>query len=271
MSYLSSNLNALIGAVKRAAAPANRDFSEIEKLQTSVRGLNEFAISSIRRVAGNLRQELSKIRPGFAFAEDNKPQPAGPHFIVCTLDGVINFSRGIPELAVSVATCENGQITTAVIYNPATEECYFAEKGNGAYKEGFRSHERLRVSLRKDIADSMISVQSQMDDQGQTSDQACQDIRNKIIAEQGFVRNFGCTALDLARVAAGKMDAAVSAHNTMSQIAAGILLVKESGGLVLEMHQKDPRSEDIASVLASGNVVASNANIGKKVIELINK
>ena len=271
MSYLSTNLNALIGAVKRAAAPANRDFSEIEKLQSSVRGLNEFVIASVKRVAGNLRQELSKIRPGYAFAEDNKPQPAGPHFIVCTLDGVINFSRGIPYFAVSVATCENGQITTAVVYNPATEECYFAEKGNGAYKEGFRNHERMRVSLRKDIADSMLSVQSQMDDQGQSSDQDCQAIKNKIIAEQGFVRNFGCTALDLALVAAGKMDATISAHNTMSQIAAGILLVKEAGGSVFEMHQKDTRSEDLASVLSSGNVVASNANIGKKVIELINK
>ena len=271
MSYLSANLNMLINAVKKASASLNRDFSEVEKLQSSVRGYKEFVASAIKKVENNLQVELSKSRPNYAFAENNKPQPSGPHFIVSALDGVVNFAHGIPYFAVSVATYENGQITAAVIYNPATEDCYFAERGRGAYKEGFRNHERLRVSARKDLSECMISARTLPLHENDHEIAAARKIQAQIVPQVNSCRNFGSTALDLAYVAAGKLDAVVSSGNMASEIAAGLLLVKEAGGAVYDIDQKDIRSEDLDLILRSGDVIACNANVGKKISDLLNK
>lgn len=262
MSYLTANMNMLMSAVKKAASSMSRDFSEIEKLQSSVRGHQEFVAAAVKKVEGNLRGELSKARPNYAFAQDGKPQPNAPHFIVSALDGVINFAHGIPHFSISVATVENGVITAAVIYNPATDELYFAEKGNGAYKEGFRNHERLRVSFRKDLPECIFSTLSSKENN---------EVRDRISSEVNALRILGAASLDLAYVAAGKLDATVSLGNSLSEIAAGLLLVKEAGGSVYELHQKDIRSEDLAAVLRSGNIIACNANLGKKIHDLLNK
>lgn len=264
MSYLSPTLSMLMAAVKKVASSMSRDFSEIEKLQSSVKGHREFVLSSIKRAESTLRVELSKARPTFAFAEDGKKRPEGSFFVVSPLDGVLNFSHGIPYFSISVAVCENGILTAAVVYNPAADELYFAEKGNGAYKEGFRNHERLRVSSRKDLSESILSIR--LDDKD--GDAA---IGNKIVSAAGAVRTFGAFSLELAYVAAGKLDSAIGMNKSLSEIAAGILLVKEAGGNILDAHQKDIRSEDLDAVWASGNVVAGNPEINKKVYELLNK
>ncbi len=271
MSYLSANLNMLINAVKKASASLNRDFSEIEQLQSSVRGYKEFVASAIKKVENNLRVELSKSRPAYAFAENNKPQPTGSHFIVSALDGVVNFAHGIPYFAVSVATYENGQITAGVIYNPATEECYFAERGSGAYKEGFRNHERLRVSARKELGECMVAAKTLPTRENERENAICRKIQAHLVPQANACRCFGAMSLDLANVAAGKIDAVVSAGNPTSEIAAGILLVKEAGGAVLDIEQKDIRSEDLDTVLRSGDIIACNANLGKKISDLLNK
>ena len=98
MSYLTANMNMLMSAVKKAASSMSRDFSEIEKLQSSVRGHQEFVAAAVKKVEGSLRAELSKARPNYAFAQDGKPQPNVPHFIASSLDGVINFAHGILSL-----------------------------------------------------------------------------------------------------------------------------------------------------------------------------
>lgn len=267
MSYLTANMNMLMGVVKKAATSLSRDFSEIEKLQSSVRGHQEFVAAAVRKAESSLRTELAKARPNYAFAEDGKPQPNTPHFIVSPLDGVINFAHGVPYFSVSVATVENGVITAAVIYNPATDELYFAEKGNGAYKEGFRSHERLRVSFRKELQESVFSTKIANKDNA--ADYTA--IRESIVPQVSALRVFGATSIDLAYVAAGKLDATISLGNHLSEIAAGILLVKEAGGYIYDVNQKDIRSEDLSAVLRSGNIIACNANLGKKIHDLLNK
>lgn len=267
MSYLTANMNMLMSVVKKAASSLSRDFNEIEKLQSSVRGHQEFVAAAVKKVEGNLRIELGKARPNYAFAEDGKARPDAPHFIISPLDGVINFAHGIPHFSISVSSVENGMITAAVIYNPATDELYFAEKGKGAYKEGFRNHERLRVSFRKELPEcvfsTLISYKENIAEYNA--------IRDRIMPQVNTLRIFGAASLDLAYVAAGKLDATVSLGNSLSEIAAGTLLVKEAGGSVYELNQKDIRSEDLAAVLNSGNIIASNANLGKKVYELLNK
>jgi len=254
MSYISTSLNFLMTSVKKAGGSLTRDFNEIEQLQSSVKGHREFVAAARERTLKALRNELQKGRPNYAVVVDGEAQPNTPHFLIAPLDGVVNFIHGLPYFAVSAAIVENGVVTAGVIFNPASQELYFAEKGQGAFREGFRSHERLRVSGRKDLGEALVSV----DD-------------SAVLPEAGDRRIQGCLSLDLAMAAAGRFDAVVSRGNNAAVIAAGMLMVKESGGYVYELNQKDIRTDDLASVLASGNVIAVNAELGRKVHELLNK
>ena len=254
MSYISVSLNNIINAVKKATSALSRDFGEIEKLQSSVRGHKEFTNAALENLKKALRAELQKIRPDYAVVFEGDEEVSTPHFLVSPFDGMLNFMHGIPSFAVSIATIEKNIITSAVIYNPATTELYFAEKGQGAFKEGFRNHERLRVSARKELADSLIG----------SEDSALQ-------TQVAGIRVSGCIALDLAMVASGKEDALVVQDKTAASIAAGILLVKEAGGLVYELNQKDILTADISSVLLSGNVIAGNQQVAPKLHKLLNK
>lgn len=251
MSYISTNLNLLMTIAKKASGGLSRDFSEMEKLQTSIRGHSEFTKAAVERTVKILRIELQKVRPQYGVVAKGEKAPNAPHFLVSGLDGEINFMHGIPYFAISIAEIVDGAIVSAIIYNPATSDMFFAEKGNGAFKEGYRNHERLRVSARKDLAAAVVVGDSNLQPQ------------------VAAVRNFGAVSLDLANLASGKLDGLVSFGNDAADIAAGILLVKEAGGTVLASSQKDIRSADFGLVLAEGNVIATNAELGKKLFDLV--
>lgn len=267
MSYISPSMTMIISAVKKAANSLNRDFSEIEQLQSSVKNHRDFVVSSYGKIDRALRIELGKVKPDYAIAIEGQPKPQGAYFIVAPIDGLSNFAHGIAHFAISVALFENGVVTAAVIYNPANDEMYFAEKGKGAYKEGFRNHERLRVSARKELSEALLSTLVSYN--SEVSEYI--NIHETIVNSADNVRVFGAVSLDLAYVAAGKLDGTVSLGNKFSEIAAGLLLVKEAGGYILDMNQKDIRSENISLVLESGNLIATNAELSKKVYELLNK
>ena len=267
MSYLSPFMTLLINAVKKAASPLNRDFSEIEQLQSSVKSCKDFVVSAYGKVDRTLRAELGRIKPSYPIAVDGQPRPKGAYFIVAPIDGLSNFAHGIPQFAISVAVFENGAVTAAIVYNPASDELFFAEKGKGAYKEGFRNHERLRVSARKDFSDALIATL--VNYKSDVSEYV--RLHDKLIGAADNVRIQGAVSLDLAYVAAGRFDAAVSLGNKFAEIAAGLLLVKEAGGYVLEMNQPDIRTENLDMVLESGSLIATNAELSKKVYDLIHK
>lgn len=252
MSYISTNLNLLTSIAKKAAGGLSRDFSEIEKLQTSIKGHAEFTKAAIERTLKILTVELQKIRPQYAVVTKGGKVPNAPHFLVSALNGEVNFMHGVPYFALSIAEVKDGNVISAVIYNPATSDMFFAEKGNGAFREGYRNHERLRVSARKDLAGALISG------------------NNDLLSSVAGVRNFGSVSLDLANLASGKLDGVVSMSNDSADIAAGILMVKEAGGQVLAKGQKDIRVSDLGLVLTEGNIIASNAELGKKLFEIVN-
>ena len=249
MSYISTNLNFLIAVVKKASQGLSRDFSEIEQLQSSIKGHKEFTEAAVDRTAKILRSELQKFRPQYAIVAKGDKTPSVSHFLISPLDGATNFMHGIPYFSVSVAEVVGGNMVAAVICNPATSDIYFAEKGNGAFKEGYRNHERLRVAARKDLSKAVVCGQVAED-------------------KVGAIRNFGAVSLDLANVASGKFDGIISKGNTAADIAAGVLLVKESGGRVLALEQEDTRTDDIKLVLSQGNIVASNNDLIKKLVDL---
>ena len=250
MSYISTNLNLLMNIAQKAGTGLSRDFSEIEQLQTSVKGHKEFTKAAYDRTTMILRTELQKVRPQYAVVPVGGKVPNAPHFLISALNGEINFIHGIPYFAVSIAEVVNGAVVSAVIYNPATADMFFAEKGNGAFKEGYRNHERLRVSARKDLSQALIAA-----DAG--------------VSVPATVRHFGSISLDLAALAAGKVDGVVSNGNDAAEIAAGVLLVREAGGQVFAKNQKDIRDADLGLVLSEGNIVAANAELGKKLFESV--
>lgn len=250
MSYISLGLNNIISAVKKAGNTLTRDFNEIEQLQTSVRGHAEFTKSAIERVNKILRVELQKLKPDYAFVSGKEKLPKGSFFVVNALDGKLNFMHGIPYFAVSVAVVENNQVVASVVYNPATSDLYFAEKGRGAFKEGYRNHERLRVSGRKDLKSALLGIK---------------DIKTDV--EVAGYRLQGSQALDLAMLASGKLDALISCDNLIEDFAAGILLVKEAGGYVYEYNQSDIRTDDQLSILESGNLIAGNPELAPKLFK----
>lgn len=268
MSYLSPNLTNLIAAVKKAAASLDRDFGEIEKLQSSVRDYKNFVMNGYNKAERTLKTELSKIRPTYVFAEDGKPRPQGGYFVISPVSGMTNFIHGIPYFSMTVAMCENDAVLAAVVYNPARDEMFFAEKGMGAYKEGYRSHERLRVSARKELSEAVIA--SEVSYHGEKFAEYSV-MHNKLAAVTNGFRSLGDPALELAWVAAGKLDAFVSYAGQPSDITAGMLLVKEAGGYIFDINQKDIRTEDLPAVISSGDIMAVNANLSNRLYDLLNK
>ena len=264
-AYLSPRMTLLINAVKKAAASMDRDFNEIEQLQSSVKGFREFVLGAYGKVNKSLQIELGKIHPDYPLVDEVAKLPAqGGCFLVSSLDGLVNFAHGIPHFAVSVAVYENAEIVCGVVYNPALDNLYFAEKGKGAFKEGYRNHERLRVSARKDMSEALISTLVSYNKSAVEYDR----IQNRIVSACDNVRVSGSCALDLAYVASGKLDAHVSLGNRLADFAAGLLLVKEAGGYIYDINQPDIRSENLKLVIGSGNLIAANAELGKKVCGL---
>jgi myo-inositol-1(or 4)-monophosphatase len=266
MSYLSPVLTLLVNAVKKATTSLDRDFSEIEKLQSSIRNYQTFVTKSYEKVAQVLRNELLRVKPNTPVIDNDIPIAQGPCFLVNPIDGFTNFIRGIPDFATTVAYCENGEVKASVIYNRASDELYFAEKGNGAYKEGFRSHERLRVSPVKEAEQALIAAQI-----GYNYDTPeYNESLLKVLKNSKNIRMTGAVSLNMAYVAAGKNDICLSLGNRFNSVAAGLLLVKEAGGYIYGLNNKKITPEKIDQVVAFNDIAAANNSI-EALVEQITK
>lgn len=267
MSYISPLLTSFVGAVKKSASSLDRDFCELEKLQNSIRGNKNFVFNSYSRLEQNLKVELGKIRADLPIYTPNDKVVAKSYFAISPIEGLINFAHGNPDFAVSAALIENGVLICSVVYNPVRDETFFAEKGKGAYKEGYRSHERLRVSSYKELNGSLFCSTSAVDNE--TFEQTVR-LHKNILKKTGNLRISGSVAMDLAYLAGGKFDGSVSLKNHVCSIAGGLLLVKEAGGSIRAVSQKDRRVEDLAEILKTGDLIAVNFNLNQKVFEIFN-
>ncbi len=263
MSYISPLLTSFVNAVKKSASSLDRDFNELEKLQNSIKGNKNFVFNSYSRIEKNLKTELAKIRPDMPIFTPSDKVTGNSYFAISPIDGLINFAHGNPNFAVCAALVENNTIICSVVYNPSRDETFFAEKGKGAYKEGYRSHERLRVSAVKDLDQALISMSASSDNSAESS-----KIISSVVAKTGDIRISGSYAQDLAYLAGGKLDAFVCLNAHVSSIASGLLLVKEAGGSVRGIKQKDTRIEDLSQIFSTGDLVASNFNLNQKVFEI---
>ena len=258
MAYLSPALSNLVAAVKKAASGIARDFNEIEQLQSSIKDYRGFIVASYDKIEHSLTNDIRAMYPSYPVLGFQDRAQTDTYLCISPIDGITNFAHGIADFAISVAAVEKGVPVMGVVYNPVADELFFAERGKGAYKEGFRNHERLRVSSRKDFANAVASV-------------AHPDAKiiEKLSKSIGHIRISGSSALDFAYLAAGKFDAVVSAKAAYNDIAAGLLLVKEAGGSVFDAEQRDARSEDLAKALKAETIIASNFELNQKFFALM--
>lgn len=249
MAVRSANLNVMCKAVEAAARGLLRDFGEVENLQVSRKGPADFVSTADTRTEKVLLAELTKARPGWGFLLEEAGHIAGEdpnyRFIIDPLDGTTNFLHGLPQFAISVALEERGEIVAGVVYNPVTDEMFWAEKGQGAFLNG----RRLRVSGRRYMNDAIYATGIPF--QGRGDHGLFLNELETIMKMSAGVRRLGAASLDLAFVAAGRFDGFWERDLQPWDIAAGIILVREAGGFVSEF---DARTK----MLESGQIVAGN-------------
>ena len=244
MTSISANLNIMIKATERASKILIRDFGEIEKLQVSKKGPNDFVTNSDLKAEKIIIEELKKAKPHYSIiSEENgieNNRDKNNTWIIDPIDGTINFLHGIPHFAISIALKSNEEIISGIIFDPIKNEMFYAEKDNGSY---FNNH-RIKVSKKNEINDCLFVT------------------GGRIYNEPNLpYRKSGCAALDMAYVASGRYDGYFQQNLNLWDIAAGIISVKEAGGVLNEVD---------LSIHKNIKIIASSTNISTKLIEKLN-
>lgn len=226
----SALLNVMVQAAMKAGRSLARDFGEVQNLQVSLKGPGDYVSQADRRAEKLIYTELSRARPDFGFLMEESGEVEskdGQHrWLVDPLDGTTNFLHGIPVFAVSIALERQGQIVAGVIYNPAMDELYTAERGGGA----FLNDRRLRVAARNKLVDCVIGTGIPHLGRGQHGHYLV-ELRN-IMAETAGIRRIGSASLDLAYVAAGRLDGFWEDGLNPWDVGAAMLMIREAGGFV---------------------------------------
>ena len=247
-------------AARKAAPRLRRDFNEVQQLQVSRKGPADFVSMADTRAEETLVEELKRARPDWGFLLEEGGEIAGdpskPRWIVDPLDGTTNFLHGLPHFAISIAVeeprlgKERGEITQGLVYQPLTDESFWAEKGRGAWLQD----RRLRVSARRDLPDALVATGIPFLGHGDVRQWSA--IFAAVAPEVAGIRRFGSAALDLAWVAAGRYDAFWESDLHYWDVAAGLLLVREAGGFVSDYRGGD-RMLDRSEFLATNDGLAT--------------
>jgi len=252
MAQASANVNVMIKAARKAARTLLRDFGEVENLQVSAKGPGDFVSRADTKAEATIREELTEARPNYGWLGEESAEVKGTdptrRWIVDPLDGTTNFLHGLPHWAISIALEHKGEVVAGVVYDPARDEMFVAEKGAGAYL----NDRRLRVSGRREMTEMIFATGIPFG--GKPS--LPRSLREIAALASGCagIRRFGSAALDLAYVAAGRCDGYWESGLNPWDVAAGILIVREAGGMV------GPLTEG-AEIFAGGGIVAANGAV----------
>lgn len=256
----SANLNVMIKAARKAGRSLVKDFQEVENLQVSRKGAGDFVSKADIAAEKILKEELMGARPTYGWLAEEGGETPGEdptrRWIVDPLDGTTNFLHGLPHWAISIALEHKGKIVSGVIYDPAKDEMFFAEKGTGAWM----NETRIRVSARHRLIESIFATGLPFAGRADLPE-TLQDLARLLPATAG-VRRFGSAALDMAYVAAGRYEGFWERRLNAWDLAAGIIIVKEAGGLAEAM---DPE----ASIVESGEVICANEPIFESFAKVI--
>tara|TARA_A100001037_G_C15078225_1_gene602864 strand:+ start:197 stop:937 length:741 start_codon:yes stop_codon:yes gene_type:complete len=215
MNSISPNLNLMIKASEKASKILIRDFGEVEKLQVSLKGPNNFVTNADRKVEEIIIKELERSKKNFSFLTEEsgfiENKDKDNFWIIDPIDGTTNFLNGVPHFCISIALLIENEIIAGVIYDPIKDEIFYAEKKGGSYL----NNKSIRVSKKNKISDCLYRVNFK------------KNIPNNLI-----IRNTGSAALDLAYVSSGRFDGCLQKNVNLWDIAAGTVLIKEAGGIV---------------------------------------
>ena len=259
MRYLSPALNVMVAAARKAGRGLIRDFGELENLQVSMKGPADFVSTADKRTENQLVEELTRVRPGYGFLLEEGGTLVGPdrthRFIIDPIDGTTNFLHGIPHFAISIGLEREGVLVSGVIFNPVTDEMYVAEKGQGAYL----NDKRLRVAARRKLNESLLATGIPF--LGRAGHDEFSSELAAVMATTTGVRRFGAASLDLAYVAAGRVDGFWERGLSPWDVAAGILLVREAGGVISDL--------DGGADVLGGQILASNEHLHPLILKLL--
>ena len=241
MNSISANLNIMIKASEKASKILIRDFGEIEKLQVSKKGPADFVTNSDLKTEKIIIEELKKAKPNYSIIseengiENNKDK--NNTWIIDPIDGTVNFLHGVPHFAISIAHKSNNEIISGLIFDPIKNEMFYAEKNNGA----FFNNQRIRVSKKNEINNCLFVTGGKVEKEPDLP-----------------FRKSGCAALDMAYVASGRYDGYFQNNLKLWDIAAGIILVKEAGGILNNLD---------LSINENIKIIASSPDINAKLLE----
>ena len=261
----SGLITVMTRAARKAAPRLRRDYNEVEQLQVSKKGPADFVSMADKRAEQTLIEELRAARPDWGFLTEESGEiegdPAKPRWIIDPLDGTTNFLHGVPHFAMSIAVEERkydgrGEITHGLVYQPLTDESFWAEKGRGAWLHD----RRLRVSGRRYLDEALIGTGFPHLGRGNVA--SWSRIYGAIAPEVSGIRRFGAASLDFAWVAAGRLDGFWEDDLDPWDSAAGLLLVKEAGGFVSDYRGQDRMFEQ-------REYLAANADLHSKLHKLL--
>ncbi len=248
----SANLNLMIKAARKAGRGLVKDFREVENLQVSLKGAGDFVSRADIAAEKSIKDDLMGARPTYGWLGEETGETSGAdptrRWIVDPLDGTTNFLHGLPHWAVSIALEHKGEIVAAVVFDPAKDEMYWAEKGQGAWM----NEARIRVSGRKAMSEAVFATGVPFGTK-KTLPATLRDLARLMPACAG-VRRWGAATLDLAYVAAGRYDGYWERELGAWDMAAGLLLVREAGGFIGAVREGH-------EILDSGSVIAANGDL----------
>jgi len=252
MSHQSALITVMVNATRKSARGLIRDFGEAQALQVSKKGIADFVSKADLRAEEAIFEALSTARPKYGFVMEERGEVEGSdnsnRWIVDPLDGTTNFLHGLAHFAISIGLERDRQPFAGVIYNPATDELFWAEKGEGAWL----NDRRIRVSGRRDLNECLFATGLPF--AGTQGRERALDETRRVLEVTAGIRRFGSAALDLAYVAAGRYDAYWERNLNTWDVAAGAIIVREAGGYVTEI-------EGGKNFLNAGSILAANAEI----------
>ena len=260
MKLSSANINVLVKACRKASKTLIRDFGEIENLQVSLKGPGDFVTASDKNVEKILIDELQKARPNYSILSEEVGEINNDEsfkWIIDPIDGTANFLHGIPHFAISIGLEHEGKIICGIVYDPIKDEMFVAEKGNGAYL----NNKKIRVSSRSQLKDCIIFTGGPKKE-AKNRDLALKEYNNFSSKVLLPIRKLGSASLDMAYVAAGRCDGFWQRNLNYWDIAAGIILVKESGGFVTDFLGENKYKEN-------KTILVTNSKINNEMIEVL--
>ena len=260
MKLSSANIIVMVKACRKAAKTLIRDFGEIENLQVSIKGPGDFVTASDKKVEKILIDELQKARPNYSILSEEIGKINNDEsfkWIIDPIDGTANFLHGIPHFAISIGLEHDGEIICGIIYDPIKDEMFVAEKGNGSYL----NNQRIRVSSRSKLENCIIFTGGPKIG-AKNRELSLKEYNNISSKVPTSIRKLGSASLDMAYVAAGRCDGFWQRDLKYWDIAAGIILVRESGGFVTDFKGEK-------GYMQNKTILVTNSKINNEMIEIL--